>query len=115
MRVSRLINGDWQFGRGRAGYVKDSEAVRQNISVVLRTMRDSWFLDMNRGGDWRRVFGGAGGARALERETERLLRTVQGIKTINRIAITRTDDRRAIATIDYTDIFNVTATEEIQL
>ena len=31
MKVSRLINGDWTFGKGIANYVTDNKAINQKL------------------------------------------------------------------------------------
>jgi len=53
MRVSGLdSNRDWRFGKGRAVYKRNADAIAQNILTRLRSFLGDWYLDTEIGIDW---------------------------------------------------------------
>ena len=52
MRVSGLDkNLDWRFGKGRAAYKRNADAIAQNILTRLRSFLGDWYLDTEAGID----------------------------------------------------------------
>jgi len=50
MRVSKITaDGDWSFGKGRANYVTNTDAVRQNVVTRIRSFTNDWYADINHG------------------------------------------------------------------
>jgi hypothetical protein len=45
-------NGDWQYGRGKADYLKDEDALKQNLKTRLASWLRDCFFDLNAGVDY---------------------------------------------------------------
>ena len=61
MRVSGLDNDlDWRFGKGRAVYKRNADAIAQNILTRLRSFLGDWYLDTEIGIDWLTLLGNLG-------------------------------------------------------
>lgn len=51
------IDGDWNFGKGKNDYLKDVDAVSQNIATRLRSFLGDCFFDAAAGIDWFKYLG----------------------------------------------------------
>jgi hypothetical protein len=45
-------NGDWLFGRSKADYLNNRNAVRQNLETRLMEYKNDWFNDEDKGIDY---------------------------------------------------------------
>ena len=117
MRVSGLTaTGDWRFGRGRAVYLRRSEAIRQNVRTRLRSFTDDWFLNVDAGLPWIEMLGTRGNTNRVLREIERVVLTTEGVRTIDRLDLVSVDEHRgANIEITITDIFNEQSTDALQV
>lgn len=117
MRVSALTpGGDWQFGKGRALYLRRSDAIRQSVVTRLRSFTNDWFLDVTAGIDWIGLLGQKGTQRRIERAIERTVLATQGVKSIERLEVTGPDDQRKLTVnLAYTDIFDQRTNETVSL
>lgn len=119
MRVSGLTaSGDWRFGKGRAVYLRRSNAIRQNVVTRLRSFTDDWPFDVDAGSPWLELFGDRDpdAKRRILREVERVVLTTEGVRTIERLELVEIDrDRGARIQITVTDIFNERFDETVLL
>ena len=94
MRVSGLdSNLDWRFGKGRAVYKRNADAIAQNILTRLRSFLGDWYLDTEIGIDWLTLLGNLGCCPVQ-------LFLILGLKLIGR------DSSRGVTLrIRYTDVF----------
>lgn len=117
MRVSGLDkDGDWRFGRGLAVYIKDAEAVRQNVATRLKSFRTDWFLDTDANIDWIDLLGRRNTRDEILREVERVTLATEGVTTITQLDIdVKTSARTATIMLSFGTIFDVDFTEEIAI
>lgn len=115
MRVSGLdSDNDWRFGRGRALYIADAEAVRQNVSTRLKSFASDWFLDTGANIDWIDLLGRPGTRDEILRNVERVTLATEGVTTITRLEISvKTSTRHATILLKFGTIFDVEFEEEI--
>lgn len=112
MRVSRLINGDWTFGKGLANYVTGSGAIRQNVVTRLRSFANDWFLDTTAEIDWLNILGNKNNQTVIDSEIRRVVLATNGVLAITKFEILSITERDAtiqlsIVTI-FDDIVNIT-------
>lgn len=117
MRVSGLDkNGDWRFGRGRAVYLQDSDAIAQNVVTRLRSFQRDWFLDIGAGIDWITLLGRRNSKDQIIREVERVVLETDGVLRLTALDVSHdTQTRRAMITVSYDDIYQVSRTLEESL
>lgn len=115
MRVSGLdSSGDWRFGRGKAVYLRRSDAIRQNVVTRLRSFTDDWFLDTAAGLPWFELLGDRETERRILREVETVVLGTEGVRAIERLTLTRPNrNREATIEIDVVDIFDERFTERL--
>lgn len=110
MRVSAIdSNGDWTFGKSKANYKTNADAIRQNVVTRLRSFVDDWFLDVNHGVDWYTLLGSLGNENRILRAIERTVLQTEGVVSIEQLAVTQQNKTKRTATIDvrYTDVFDI--------
>lgn len=117
MRVSGLDNmGDWRFGKGRAVYVRDSQAIRQNVVTRLRSFTDDWFLNVGHGLPWFRLLGSRANEKRVLRAIERQVLQTEGVLSIDRLRIVRRDRNRGIVLeLRYVDVFDQSIADTLEL
>lgn len=106
MRVSRLIDDDWTFGKGLANYIGESGAIRQNVVTRLRSFTNDWFLDISAEIDWFNILGNRNNRKIIESEIRRVVLATDGVLTITRFEVTGITDRDAFIKIKFTTIFD---------
>lgn len=107
MRVSGLDKrGDWRFGRGKALYLKGSDAIAQKVITRLRSFKRDWFLDIDAGVDWIQLLGSRNSEDRILREVERIIVSTEGVLQLTAISI-KTDRLKRSATIyaSYKDVY----------
>lgn len=83
MRVRRIdADGDWTFGRGRAGYAATSESVAQRVRTRLQSFFRDWFLDLDHGLPWFAYTEKPADLPRIEAEVKRCILETQGIDAI---------------------------------
>lgn len=50
-------NNDWTFGKGRNNYMRDQDAIAQNIKTRLQSFLGNCFFDLPAGVDWFNLLG----------------------------------------------------------
>jgi hypothetical protein len=117
MRVSAIdIDGDWTFGRGFANYKKDSSAISQSVVTRLRSFTDDWFLNVSAGVDWFNLLGSRNNETRVLRAIERTVLQTNGVIRIDRLRIVKRDqDRRVTINLTYTDVFNQSTADILEL
>lgn len=108
MNVSGLDSkNDWRFGRGRALYLKGSQAIAQKVTTRIRSFKNDWFLDVEAGIDWLNLLSERGTNDKILREVERVITSTEGVLTLDSIDLkVNTVDRVALIYATYTDVYN---------
>lgn len=116
MRVSGLTSdGDWQFGKGRANYLRRSEAIRQNVSTRIKSFTNDWFLDINEGVPWFDLLGNKESEKRILREIETRVLGTEGVRLIERLRLTNLTQRDATIELTIIDIFDERYDETVQI
>lgn len=122
MTVSALdVNGDWIFGRGRAGYKKGADEVRQNVATRIKCFRNDWFLDINDGIDWYALLGQKNTRDQIVREVEKVVLQTVGVLSIETLEVvpdvTEPDRKKRKLTllIRFKTIYDDTISEELRI
>lgn len=117
MIVSGLnSDGDWRFGKSRAQYKRDGEAVYQNVQTRIKSFVNDWFLNVSGGIDWYNLLGNKGTETQILREVERVVLQTQFVRTIERLEIVRRDKNRGITLeLEITTLFDDTIRDEIRI
>lgn len=117
MRVSGLTaNGDWRFGKGRAGYLRRSDAIAQNVITRLRSFVNDWFLDISDGIDWIDLLGSKENEKRILREIETRVLGTDGVRSITRLRLVGIDVNRAASIeLSYIDIFDEQIDETVSI
>ncbi len=107
MRVRRVTkDGDWTFGKSKADYAVNSDAIRQNVVTRLREFTNDWFPDVKSGIDWFGLLGSLGNETAILRAVEKTILDTDGVTTITKLRLLGVDkNRSATIEISFTDIF----------
>ena len=107
MRVSGLdSNRDWKFGKGRAAYKRNADAIAQNILTRLRSFLGDWYLDTETGIDWLTLLGNLGTEKRILRSVESTVMQTEGVLSIQELKIIGRDSSRGVTIrIRYTDVF----------
>lgn len=107
MKVSAITrSGDWTFGSGKSGYISGSKAIRQRIVTRLRSVRNDWFVDREFGIDWFNILSRKNNEDLIRRSIIKTVSTTEGVKSIQRIEMVKTNSRDVSVNIFYTDIFD---------
>ena len=108
MRVRRLdSNGDWTFGNGQANYIKDNEAILQNVTTRLKSFKYDWFLDVEANIDWFNILGSKENKQTIIREVERVTLQTEGVTKINNIELIETGNRTAKISVNLDTIYTI--------
>lgn len=108
MKVRRLNNDkDWTFGNGQANYLKDNDAVLQNVTTRLKSFKNDWFLDGDANIDWFNILGSKENKQTIINEVERVTLQTEGVTKINSIELTETENRGANILINLDTIYTV--------
>ncbi len=108
--------GDWRFGKGRAVYLRRSDAIRQNVVTRLRSFTDDWFLDIAAGIDWIELMGRKDTEARILRDIERTVLTTEGVRSIQSLRLVEIDqDRGATIELSATDIFDERIDETVSV
>lgn len=115
MKVSGLdSNGDWNFGRGKASYIINGDAVRQNLQTRLKSFTNDWFLDTTANIDWITLLGNRKTEDQIKREVERVTLSTTGVASIESIdLIVDRGNREATISLIVTDVFGETFSSEV--
>ena len=117
MRVSGLDkNLDWRFGKGRAAYKRDADAIAQNILTRLRSFLGDWYLDTEIGIDWLKLLGNLGTEKRILRAVESTVMQTDGVLSIQELKIIRRDSTRGVKIrIRYTDVFGASSSQTLEI
>lgn len=108
MQVKRLDeNGDWTFGNGQANYLKDNDAVLQNVTTRLKSFKNDWFLDGDANIDWFNILGSKSNKQTIISEVERVTLQTEGVTKINTIEIEELENRAAKILINLDTIYSI--------
>lgn len=115
MRVAGLSpSGDFVFGRGKASYITDSEAVAQNVVTRLREFRQDWFANVQSGINWIGLLGSRNTQKQIENAVRTTVLQTQGVASLDDFSLTvNRQSRHATISVTYTDIYSQTITQEI--
>lgn len=107
MRVSKITSdGDWTFGKGKAGYVSNTDAVRQNVVTRIRSFTNDWFADIEHGVNWFGLLGSKSNEESILRAIEKIVLETSGVGTITVLRLVDLDkNRSATIELNFTTIF----------
>lgn len=109
-------NGDWRFGKSRAQYKRDGNAVYQNVQTRIKSFVSDWFLNTQGGIDWYVLLGNKGTETQILREIERVVLQTEFVRTIEKLQITKRDVNRGITIeLAITTLFDDTIRDEIRI
>jgi len=117
MRVAGLdSNGDWKFGKGRANYLRRSNAIAQHVVTRLRSFTDDWFADIDNGLPWFELLGNRATSARILREIETAVLATEGVRAIERLRLVSVDaNRKATIELTYVDVFNTKFVDTVVL
>ncbi len=109
MQVRELDeNQDWKFGYGKANYIKDNNAILQNVQTRLKSFRNDWFLDQDANIDWFNILGQKDTQQTIIKEVERVSLQTEGVTRVNLIEIdVDGTTRNANINIDLDTIYSI--------
>jgi len=116
MRVSGLdSNRDWRFGKGRAAYKRNADAIAQNVQTRLRSFREDWYLDVDAGVNWIELLGNPGTEKRIIRAVESTVLQTEGVISIQELKIIGRDSSRGVKIkIRYTDVFGASKPQTLE-
>lgn len=122
MTVSALDrHGDWTFGRGRAGYKRGSDEVRQNVATRIKMFYNDWFLDITNGIDWYALLGQKNTRDQIVREVEKCILQTAGVRAIELLEVVpavsenERQARKLTLNIRFKTIYDDTISEELRI
>ena len=117
MRVAGLDNNlDWRFGKGRAVYKRNADAIAQNILTRLRSFLGDWYLDTEAGIDWLNLLGNLGTEKRIMRAIESTVMQTDGVLSIQELKIIGRDSNRGVKIrIRYTDVFGPSSPNTLEI
>ena len=117
MRVSGLDSDlDWRFGKGRAAYKRNADAIAQNILTRLRSFLGDWYLDTEIGIDWLTLLGNLGTEKRILRAVESTVMQTDGVLSIQELKIIGRDSTRGVKIrIRYTDVFGPSSSQTLEI
>ena len=107
MRVRKVDkNHDWAFGRGLSDYAVGSEAIYQSVKMILLSVKNDWFLDLEHGIDWFDYWRKNPNMLKMEMDVKTNVLNVYGVVKIDTYDVSiDPETRKSIITLGYTDIF----------
>ena len=117
MKVNKITDaGDWTFGSSLSNYISKSSAVRQNLVTRLRSFKNDYFADMEAGGDWFNLFGQKNNEKQILREVEQITLQTTGVRSIDKLEIiSRAANRSVTIQLEFTDLFDESYIEQVEL
>ena len=111
MKVRRLNkNNDWTFGNGQANYLKDNEAILQNVATRIKSFKGDWFLDGDANIDWFNILSSKENKQTIINEVERVALQTDGVTRVNDIILEELDQRNARLSINIDTIYTINKT-----
>lgn len=106
MRVRKVDKDhDWVFGRGLSDYAVGSEAIYQSVKMILLSVKNDWFLDLEHGIDWFDYWRKNPNMLKMEMDIKSHILSVEGVVKIDKYEVSLDENtRKCIVEIDYTDI-----------
>lgn len=100
---------DWTFGRGKANYLTESDAIKQSIKTKLLALKGNWFLEPNDGIAWFDYFEKHPNITELEREIKSTIAGIDGVTEISSFDVLIDNITRIfLIQITYSDKYNNT-------
>ena len=116
MIVSALDkNDDWTFGRGRAGYKRNADEVRQSVACRIKCFVNDWFLDIVDGIDWYALLCQRGTEPQILSAVERRVLETEGVRSIEKLEVTKRENRVLTIVLRFTTIYDDMIDEEIRV
>lgn len=107
MRVAGLDSqNDWKFGRGKADYISNTKAIRQNVLTRLRSFANDFYLDTSANIDWVTILGEKNNRNTILKEVERVTLATEGVMQITQLDITTDTNRYAIIQLRFVTVFD---------
>jgi hypothetical protein len=87
---------DWRFGKGKADYARDEQAIEQNINGRLLSWVGDCFWALNDGVDWKSRLD-IGQEEALSEECKNIILSSEGVVGITSVVVSLGRDSRMIS------------------
>lgn len=109
-------NGDWRFGRGKSLYLRDKDAIHQNIATRIKSFANDWLFDINANIDWIFLLSNKNTKKQIISEVERVVLETQGVAKITNLdVIENRTERSVIIQIKVLDVFDDVFEDEIDI
>ncbi len=107
MRVRKVDkNHDWTFGQGLNNYANKSDAIYFSVKMILLSVRNDWFLDLEHGINWFDYWRKNPDMLAMETDVKTNVLGVEGVVRIDSYEVSiNPDNRQSIIELSYTDIY----------
>jgi len=115
MKVRRLVDNDWSFGNGKANYLKDNDAVFQNVFTRLRSFKYDWFLDIDANIDWFNILSQRENKQTIIDEVKRVTLQTDGVTKINKLELLETGNRTVTILLNFDTIYKALNDLEFKL
>ena len=106
-------NNDWTFGRNKANYIKNSDALNQKVSTRLQSWKNDNPLFMSSNIDWRELLGNKGTEDTILKEIERVTLQTSGVTKVTSLEIVKTIDRIQSIALTYDTVYTSSNSVEI--
>jgi hypothetical protein len=108
MKTRRLDkNGDWVFGQGIANYLKDNDAILQDVVTRLKSFKNDWFLDTEANIDWFGILGSKENKETIKNEVIRVTLQTYGVLKINEFEMIKIEDRSVKISLNLDTIYSI--------
>lgn len=89
-------NHDWTFGKGKQDYLRDQNAVMENIQTRLLSFFNDCFFDLRAGIDWFRLLGTKNTDKEIELSCRAIILGSYGVLRMNSISVALIRNQRSI-------------------
>lgn len=105
--IIRALDGqhDFQFGKGLQTYLKNDNAIAENIQTRLLSFLNDCFFDSTAGIDWIRLLGNRASKEEIILNCRGIILQSYGVVRVNTILINSYDNRNLNLTYDINTIF----------
>ncbi|WP_392563446.1 hypothetical protein RHO13_08565 [Orbus wheelerorum] len=102
-------NHDWTFGRGKANYLSQSDAIKQCIKTKILALKGNWILNADEGIAWFDYLTKNPNVAQLERDVKNAIASIDGVTEIISFDIGLDSVTRVfLIQITYSDNYNNT-------
>lgn len=101
-------DGDWTFGKSKADYLSNLDAVKQNIKTRLMEFLGDCFFNIRAGIDWLDFLGGSKNPAALNLSISTVILNTIGVTGIKQLSVNLTPDRKFSVSYEVSTVYSIT-------